>query len=124
MMYYSGAVLSIRHKILTEVPPQISKNPTYLACVTNQNESLLILLTVWPFNDKYLQIDYQGLSESFQQKVINFNLRKHVKGPLVEFYSADETLAEGTYITGLTLVDLHDPVLNADILENMLGVRF
>lgn len=35
VMYYRGATLSIRHKILTE--PVLSKNPTYLLCVANKN---------------------------------------------------------------------------------------
>jgi hypothetical protein len=41
----------------------------------------------------------------------------------VHFYPADESLTEGTYFTGLTLIKLEDSVLNDDILQNLLGVR-
>lgn len=125
VMYYRGATLSIKHKILVnqEVVPE-GPTPTYMVCVTNGNESLFVQLSVWVLNDKSVQIDYESLHEVFQQQVISINLRRHVKGPLVQFYAADESLAEGTYFTGLTLVDLRDPVFNQNILENMLGIRF
>jgi hypothetical protein len=90
MYYYGGPVLSIKYNFVAEMPqaPPI----LYRVCVTNNNESLFITLQVWHFRDKSVQIDYDNLYEEFQQQIINIDLRKRIKGPLIEFYAADESL--------------------------------